>query len=60
MQHGIKVEVVHGVDFLQVVNTTPYTTTMDFSNTFSLENCNSHTHTFFSFFFFAKLFIPHY
>jgi hypothetical protein len=51
MPCGIRVEIIHGVDFLQVVNTISYATTMDFSNVFSLENHNSHIHTcfFFSF-----------
>jgi hypothetical protein len=31
MPCGIKVEVAQGIDFLQVVNTTLYATTMDFS-----------------------------
>jgi hypothetical protein len=50
----IKVEVVHEVDFLQVVNTTLYTTTMDFSNYFSLKNHNSHIHPCFLFFCFSQ------
>jgi hypothetical protein len=44
---------VQGIDFLQVVNTTLYATTMDFSNDSFLKNHNSHTHTCFSFFFFT-------
>jgi hypothetical protein len=50
-------EVAQGIDFLQVVNTTFYTTTMGFFNNSSLENHNSHIYTFSSFFFFVKLFI---
>jgi hypothetical protein len=53
----IRVEVVQGIDFLQVVNTTLYATTMDFSNDSSLKNHNSYIHTDFSFLSFAKLFI---
>jgi hypothetical protein len=44
------VEVVHEAHFLQVVNTTLYATTMDFSNYF-LKNHNSHIHTCFSLFY---------
>jgi hypothetical protein len=51
MPCGIKVEVAQGIDFLQVVNTTFYATTMDFSKDSSLKNHNSHIHTCFSFFF---------
>jgi hypothetical protein len=57
MQCEIKVEVAQGIDFLQVVITTFYATTMDFSKDSSLKNHNSHIHTYFSFFFFAILFI---
>jgi hypothetical protein len=53
----IRVEVVKGIDFLQVVNTTLYATTMNFSNNSSLKNNNSHIHTFLLFFCFSKLFI---
>jgi hypothetical protein len=42
MPCGIKVEVSQGIDFLQVVNTTFYATTMDFSKDSSLKNHNSH------------------
>jgi hypothetical protein len=45
----IKVEVTHGIDFLQVVNTTFYATTMDFSKDSSLKNHNPYIHTCFSF-----------
>jgi hypothetical protein len=45
---------VQGIDFLQVVNTTFYATTMDFSNNSSLKNHNSYIHILFSFFFFAN------
>jgi hypothetical protein len=42
MPCGIKVEVVQGIDFLQVVNTTLYATTMDFSKgLFTLERVGS-------------------
>jgi hypothetical protein len=37
MPCGIKVEVVHGIDFLQVVNTILYATTMDFKKLFLFE-----------------------
>jgi hypothetical protein len=51
MPCGIKMEVVHRVHFLKVVNTTFHATTMSFSNDFSLENHNSHVYTlFFDFF----------
>jgi predicted nucleic-acid-binding Zn-ribbon protein len=40
MPCGIKMEVVQGINFLQVVNTTLYAITMEFSNNFSLENHN--------------------
>jgi hypothetical protein len=45
MPYEFKVEVAHGIDFLQVVNTTLYATTMDFSKDSSLKNHNSHIHT---------------
>jgi hypothetical protein len=45
---------VHGIDFLQVVNTTLYATTMDFSNNSFLKNHNSHIHICFSFCFFMQ------
>jgi hypothetical protein len=54
------VEVAEGIDFLQVVNTTFYATTMDFSKDSSMKNHNCHIHIYFSFFFFAKLFISNY
>jgi hypothetical protein len=57
MPCGIKVEVAHGIDFLQVVNNTLYATTMGFSKYSSLKNHNSHIHSCFFFFFFAILFI---
>jgi hypothetical protein len=50
-------EVVYGINFLQVVNTTFYTTTMDFSDNFSLKNHNSHIRPCSPFFIFTKLFI---
>jgi hypothetical protein len=49
MPCGIKVEVAQGIDFLQVVNTNVYATTMDFSKDSSLKNHNSYIHTFFFF-----------
>jgi hypothetical protein len=49
MPYEFKVEVAHGIDFLQVVNTTLYETTMDFSKDSSLKNHDSDLHTYFSF-----------
>jgi hypothetical protein len=53
----IRVEVVQGIDLLQLVNTTLFATTMDFSKDSSLKNHNTHIHTCYSFSFFAILFI---
>jgi hypothetical protein len=48
MPFGIKVEEAQGIYFLQVVNTTFYATTMDFSKDSSLKNHNFHIHICFS------------
>jgi hypothetical protein len=53
----ILVGVAQGINFLQVVNTTLYATTMDNSNDSSLKIHNSHIHTCFYIFYLAILFI---
>ena len=57
MPCGIKVEGAHGIDFLQVVNTTFYATSMDFSKNSSLKNHNPHTYTCFVFCFFLQYYL---
>jgi hypothetical protein len=57
MPCGFKVEVVQGVDFLQVVNTTLYATTIDFLKDYSLKNHNSHMHTCFFLFSFRQYYL---
>jgi hypothetical protein len=53
----ILVEVAQGIDFLQVVNTTLYATTMDYSNDSSLKIHNSNIHICFYNFILAISFI---
>jgi hypothetical protein len=53
----IKVEVVEEKDFLQVVYTTLYATTMDYSNDSSLIIYKSHIHVFFNIFYLVISFI---
>jgi hypothetical protein len=45
MPCGILVEIAQGIDFLQEVITTPYASTMDYSNDSSLKVHNSHMYT---------------
>jgi hypothetical protein len=56
MTHAM-VEVAQEKDFLQVVNTTLCTTTMDFSNDSSLKIHKSHIHTCFYIFYLVISFI---